>query len=197
MEFGPRALGARSIIGDARSPELQSTMNVKIKFRESFRPFAPVVLEGARRRVLRDGARDRQPVHAARRAGAARSVGRPRRATAARGFDKLKVVRSEIPAVTHVDYSARVQTIDPERDGRFYQLVKTFEALTGCPVIINTSFNVRGEPIVRTPAHAYPLLHGHRHGRARRGARGADQERAAGQRASGSASAYVDAFQPD
>jgi carbamoyltransferase len=154
MEFGPRALGARSIIGDARSPALQSTMNVKIKFRESFRPFAPVVLK---ERVadyfeMAPGIDSPYmllvaPVRDERRTDVS--------AGAASGFDKLKVVRSEIPAVTHVDYSARVQTIDRERDGRFYQLVKTFERMTGCPVIINTSFNIRGEPIVSTPAHAY------------------------------------------
>jgi carbamoyltransferase len=154
MEFGPRALGARSIIGDARSPALQSTMNVKIKFRESFRPFAPVVLK---ERVadyfeMAPGTDSPYmllvaPVRDERRTDV--------NAASASGFDKLKVVRSEIPAVTHVDYSARVQTIDRERDGRFYQLVKTFERLTGCPVIINTSFNIRGEPIVSTPAHAY------------------------------------------
>jgi carbamoyltransferase len=154
MEFGPRALGARSIIGDARSPKLQSTMNVKIKFRESFRPFAPVVLK-ERVGDYFEMAPDTDspymllvaPVRAEHRT-AAGSDG-------ATGFDKLKAVRSDIPAVTHVDYSARVQTIDRERDGRFYDLVKTFERRTGCPVIINTSFNIRGEPIVHTPAHAY------------------------------------------
>jgi carbamoyltransferase len=154
MEFGPRALGARSIIGDARSPKLQSTMNVKIKFRESFRPFAPVVLK---ERVadyfdMAPGTDSPYmllvaPVRADRRVAGM--------VDGAKGFDKLKVVRSDIPAVTHVDYSARVQTIDRARDGRFYDLVKTFERRTGCPVIINTSFNIRGEPIVHTPAHAY------------------------------------------
>jgi carbamoyltransferase len=154
MEFGPRALGARSIIGDARSPKLQATMNVKIKFRESFRPFAPVVLK---ERVadyfeMAPGTDSPYmllvaPVKAERRLAGARD--------GAKGFDKLKVLRSEVPAVTHVDYSARVQTIDRARDGRFYDLVQTFERRTGCPVIINTSFNIRGEPIVHTPAHAY------------------------------------------
>src|SRR5690606_33878092 len=133
---------------------IQSTMNVKIKFRESFRPFAPVVL---RERAsdyfdMPEGVESPYtlivaPVRAERRT--AQLV------DAAAGFDKLKVVRSEIPAVTHVDYSARVQTIDAERDGRFYRLVKAFERKTGCPVIVNTSFNIRGEPIVGTPAHAY------------------------------------------
>jgi carbamoyltransferase len=152
MEFGPRALGARSIIGDARSPSLQATMNVKIKFRESFRPFAPVVL---RERVadyfeMAPGTDSPYmllvaPVKDERRTKI--------NGEQLRGLDKLKATRSEIPAVTHVDYSARVQTIDRERHGRFYDLVKTFEQKTGCPVIINTSFNVRGEPIVNTPAY--------------------------------------------
>jgi carbamoyltransferase len=154
MEFGPRALGARSIIGDARSAALQSTMNVKIKFRESFRPFAPVVLKERVSEYFEMATGTDSPYMLL-----VAPVSEERRtnhagATAA-GFEKLKVVRSEIPAVTHVDYSARVQTIDPERDGRFYHLVKTFERMTGCPVIINTSFNIRGEPIVSTPAHAY------------------------------------------
>jgi carbamoyltransferase len=154
MEFGPRALGARSIIGDARSASLQSTMNLKIKFRESFRPFAPVVLK---ERVadyfeMAPGTDSPYmmlvaPVKDERRT---RINGEQ-----PRGLDKLKSLRSEIPAVTHVDYSARVQTVDRERHGRFYDLVKTFEQKTGCPVIINTSFNVRGEPIVNTPEQAY------------------------------------------
>jgi carbamoyltransferase len=154
MEFGPRALGARSIVGDARSATLQSTMNLKIKFRESFRPFAPVVLK---ERVadyfdLAPGTDSPYmllvaPVKDQRRT---RINGEP-----LRGLDKLKSLRSEIPAVTHVDYSARVQTVDRERHGRFYDLVSMFEQKTGCPVIINTSFNVRGEPIVNTPEQAY------------------------------------------
>ena len=152
-EFGPRALGGRSILGDARSTALQATMNVKIKFRESFRPFAPVVLK-ERVDEFFDMAPGTDspymllvaPVREAHRAGAV--------ASEARGLDKLKERRSDIPAVTHVDYSARVQTVD-QRHGRFYQLLKTFERQTGCPVMINTSFNVRGEPIVLTPEHAF------------------------------------------
>jgi carbamoyltransferase len=154
MEFGPRALGARSIIGDARSPVLQSTMNLKTKFRESFRPFAPVVLK---ERVadyfeMEPGTDSPYmllvaPVREDHRTG---SDGSP-----ARGLDRVKQIRSDIPAVTHVDYSARIQTVDRERHGRFYDLVKAFEQKTGCPVIINTSFNVRGEPIVCTPEQAY------------------------------------------
>ena len=156
MEFGPRALGSRSILGDARSRDMQSVMNRKIKFRESFRPFAPSVL---RERVddyfemrpeedspymllvapVRDG--HRTPLDGG--------------TNGLRGLDKLKVARSDVPAVTHVDYSARVQTVDAVRHGRYAALLRAFEAKTGCPVIINTSFNVRGEPIVCAPEHAY------------------------------------------
>jgi carbamoyltransferase len=156
MEFGPRALGCRSIIGDARSEAMQSVMNLKIKFRESFRPFAPS--------VLRDRVSDYfamrhdedspymllvAPVKEEHRLAA---DGADR---GARGIELLKIKRSDVPAITHVDYSARVQTVDPERHGRYYRLIKRFEEKTGCPVIINTSFNVRGEPIVRSPEEAY------------------------------------------
>ncbi len=154
MEFGPRALGARSIIGDARSPAMQSLMNLKIKFRESFRPFAPSVLqERASDWFAFDGespymllvadvaAHRRVPVIAA---DAARS-----------GLDRLKVARSQIPAVTHVDGSARLQTVRRETNPLFYEIIEAFYDLTGCPAIINTSFNVRGEPIVCTPEDAY------------------------------------------
>jgi carbamoyltransferase len=154
MEFGPRALGARSIIGDARSASLQSTMNLKIKFRESFRPFAPVVLKERVADYFEMAPGTDSPYMLL-----VAPVKDERRTQIngeqLRGLDKLKSQRSEIPAVTHVDYSARVQTVDRERHGRFYDLVKTFEQKTGCPVIINTSFNVRGEPIVNTPEQAY------------------------------------------
>ena len=156
MEFGPRALGCRSILGDARLSEMQSMMNQKIKFRESFRPFAPVVL---RRRAEEyfdlQGAVDSPymlfiaPVAEQKR----RSVSEQDRTKV--GLEKLRTVRSEIPSATHVDYSARVQTVDEERHRRFYRLLSAFEMLTGCPVIINTSFNLRGEPIVCTPVQAY------------------------------------------
>ncbi len=153
MEFGPRALGGRSIIGDARSQKMQSVMNLKIKFRESFRPFAPSVLQ---ERVgeffeMRRGEDSPYMLLVA-------PVRPEKRLTApngATGLEKLKQNRSVVPAITHVDYSARVQTVDAERHGRYYKLLKAFEAKTGCPVIINTSFNVRGEPIVCTPEHAY------------------------------------------
>ena len=154
MEFGPRALGGRSIIGDARSQKMQSVMNLKIKYRESFRPFAPIIKhdkvsewfehEGAspymlivapvcedKRKIMTD---DESQLF---------------------GIDKLNVPRSEIPAVTHVDYSARLQTVHPETNPRFYQLLDAFEEKTNCPLLVNTSFNVRGEPIVNTPEDAY------------------------------------------
>jgi carbamoyltransferase len=156
MEFGPRALGSRSIIGDARSEQMQSTMNLKIKFRESFRPFAPSVLRERVDEFFQMRPNEDSPymllvapVDAAQR----RRVNG--NATGLSGIDQLKVQRSTIPAVTHVDYSVRVQTVDAERHGRYYGLLRAFEQKTGCPVIINTSFNVRGEPIVCRPAEAH------------------------------------------
>ncbi len=153
MEFGPRALGCRSIIGDARSTEMQSLMNLKIKFRESFRPFAPVCLE---ERVSDYFELDRPSPYMLLVANV-----RPERripVSATRSDDLRETInqaRSDIPAITHVDYSARLQTVSRERNGRFYDIVKAFDALTGCGVIINTSFNVRGEPIVGSPEDAY------------------------------------------
>jgi carbamoyltransferase len=159
MEFGPRALGNRSILGDARSPSMQSVLNLKVKYRESFRPFAPSVLRedvgewfeldedspymlivadvvGKRRRQMTDDER------------------------ALFGIDKLNVPRSEIPAVTHVDYSARIQTVHEETNPRYHRLLSAFKARTGCPVIVNTSFNVRGEPLVCTPEDAFRCFTG-------------------------------------
>jgi len=154
MEFGPRALGARSILGDARSRKMQATMNVKIKFRESFRPFAPAVLredvaeyfemrpdEDSPYMLLVAPVRDDKRL-------AIESRGE-------KGLDKLRQVRSVVPAITHVDYSARVQTIDAERNPRFTKILQAFKRKTGSPVLINTSFNVRGEPIVNTPEDSY------------------------------------------
>jgi carbamoyltransferase len=156
MEFGPRALGSRSIIGDARSRAMQSVMNLKIKFRESFRPFAPSVLaeETSEYFEMAPGVESPYMLLVAPVQTSKRSLldGEDSRA---KGLDRLKLRRSEIPAVTHVDYSARVQTVDAERHGRYYRLIKAFEAKTSCPVIVNTSFNVRGEPIVCTPEDAY------------------------------------------
>jgi carbamoyltransferase len=154
MEFGPRALGNRSILGDARSSNMQSVMNRKIKYRESFRPFAPSVL---RERVAEYFAMDTDspymllvaPVSKQRRLPVNEEMKN------ARGIELLHLPRSDIPAVTHLDYSARVQTVHPETNPRFHALLKVFEAKTGCAVLVNTSFNVRGEPIVCTPEDAY------------------------------------------
>jgi carbamoyltransferase len=156
MEFGPRALGSRSILGDARSTRMQSVMNLKIKFRESFRPFAPSCM----RQHVQDWFEMRPqedspymllvaPVRQDRRKEGAEAEG-------LKGIDRLlKVVRSDVPAITHVDCSARVQTVDPVRHGRYYRLLERFYEKTGTPLVINTSFNIRGEPIVCTPADAY------------------------------------------
>jgi len=156
MEFGPRALGARSILGDARNPDMQSVMNRKIKFRESFRPFAPAVLvEQVDDWFERASCEESPYMLLISPVAKTHRTGQGAELEAARGLDKLGVLRSDIPAVTHVDYSARFQTVDRRRHGRFHALLEHFHAKTGCPVIINTSFNVRGEPIVCTPADAY------------------------------------------
>jgi carbamoyltransferase len=154
MEFGPRALGGRSIIGDARSPKMQSVMNLKIKFRESFRPFAPTVL---REHVADWFELDADSPYMLLVADVLRSRRLPAPADDASlwGIEKLNVPRSTIPAVTHVDYSARIQTVRPETHGLYYDILAAFNRRTGCPVIVNTSFNVRGEPIVCTPEDAY------------------------------------------
>ena len=157
MEFGPRALGARSILGDPRSHDMQSTMNRKIKFRESFRPFAPSVLRDRAAEYFDVRPCEDSPYMTLTAPVAARHRRQPDGGDApgARGLDRVKLVRSNVPAVTHIDYSARVQTVDPERHGRYGALLRAFEARTGCPVVINTSFNVSGEPIVCRPEHAY------------------------------------------
>jgi carbamoyltransferase len=154
MEFGPRALGARSILGDPRSQRMQSIMNLKIKFRESFRPFAPSVL---RERVSEYFDMDTDSPYMLLVAPVKRE--RQLAMTVAQdglfGIEKLNVPRSDIPAVTHVDYSARVQTVRRDTHPAYYDLLRAFDGLTGCPVLVNTSFNVRGEPIVCTPRDAY------------------------------------------
>ncbi len=159
MEFGPRALGGRSILGDARSPTMQSVLNLKVKYRESFRPFAPSVLredlaewfemdyDSPYMLLVADVAKKRCKAMAPEQ-------------QALFGIDKLKVPRSDIPAVTHVDYSARIQTVHKETNGRYHALIGAFKGLTGCPVIVNTSFNVRGEPIVCTPEDAFRCFMG-------------------------------------
>lgn len=154
MEFGPRALGGRSILGDARSQKMQSVMNLKIKYRESFRPFAPIIkYDKVSEWFEHDGASPYMlivaPVQKNKRKAMTEAESR------LFGIDKLNVPRSEVPAITHVDYSARLQTVHPQTNPRVYQLLDTFEARTGCPLLVNTSFNVRGEPIVNTPEDAY------------------------------------------
>ena len=156
MEFGPRALGSRSILGDARSPQMQSAMNVRIKFRESFRPFAPSVLEERVAEYFETRPHEPSPyMLLVANVRESKRTQRPADAPKLTGIDKLKELRSCIPAVTHVDNSARIQTVDAQRHGRYYRLLKAFEAQTGSPVVINTSFNVRGEPIVLNHEHAY------------------------------------------
>jgi carbamoyltransferase len=159
MEFGPRALGARSILGDARSPTMQSVLNLKVKYRESFRPFAPSVL---RERVSDYFELDTDSPYMLLVADVVES--RRKEMTPEQqdlfGIAKLNVPRSDIPAVTHVDYSARVQTVHQETNPRYHALISAFERLTGCPVIVNTSFNVRGEPIVCTPEDAFRCFMG-------------------------------------
>ncbi len=154
MEFGPRALGARSILGDPRSREMQSVLNLKIKFRESFRPFAPSVL---REHVSEYFELDEESPYMLLVADLKKDklVELEESDTKAKGFDKLKVIRSVVPAITHVDNSARIQTVSKEDNPSYYNLIKSFYEKTGCPVIINTSFNVRGEPIVCTPNEAF------------------------------------------
>ncbi len=159
MEFGPRALGARSILGDARSPTMQSVLNFKVKYRESFRPFAPSVL---RERVADWFELDYDSPYMLLVADVVtqRRKGMTPEQRALFGIEKLNVARSEIPAVTHVDYSARVQTVHADTNPRYHALIAEFERLTGCAVIVNTSFNVRGEPIVCAPADAFRCFMG-------------------------------------
>jgi carbamoyltransferase len=154
MEFGPRALGSRSILGDPRSPRMQADMNIKIKFREGFRPFAPSVL---RERVSDYFEMDCDSPYMLLVAPVKRERQIPMTLQQRKlwGIDQLNVLRSDIPAVTHIDYSARVQTVCRETNPDYYDLIREFESLTGCPVLVNTSFNVRGEPIVCTPEDAY------------------------------------------
>ena len=159
MEFGPRALGARSILGDPRSPDMQKLLNLKVKYRESFRPFAPSVLgEDAAEWFDLDGDSPYMLFVADVVEGRRRAMTEAEHALF--GIDKLNVARSDIPAVTHVDYSARVQTVDMETNRHYHALITRFKELTGCPVVVNTSFNVRGEPIVCTPEDAFRCFMG-------------------------------------
>ena len=159
MEFGPRALGGRSILGDARSPKMQSMLNLKVKFRESFRPFAPSVL---REHVCEWFELDQDSPYMLLVANVLEQHRKPMTEDEQRlfGIEKLNVPRSDIPAVTHVDYSARIQTVHKETNPRYHALIQRFNQRTGCPVIVNTSFNVRGEPIVGTPEDAFRCFMG-------------------------------------
>jgi len=159
MEFGPRALGNRSILGDPRSPRMQSVMNLKIKYRESFRPFAPSVLrEDVSQYFEFDGDSPYMllvaPIVSHRRRELAEADSNKF------GIDLLNVPKSDIPAVTHVDYTARIQTVHSETNPRYYQLLKHFKTITGYGTLINTSFNIRGEPIVCTPEDAFRCFMG-------------------------------------
>jgi carbamoyltransferase len=154
MEFGPRALGARSIIADPRSAEMQSKLNLKIKFRESFRPFAPAVLREDVTDYFEENCQSPYMLLVEPLRESIRTESTPGE-RGLQGLAKLKCVRSTIPAVTHVDYTGRLQTVTAERNGWFYDIVKAFKERTGCSVIVNTSFNIRGEPIVNTPEEAY------------------------------------------
>ena len=154
MEFGHRALGDRSIIGDPRNEKMQSVMNLKIKYRESFRPFAPSVLAD---KVSDYFELDHNSPYMLLVANIKEDlkIAMTEEQKQLFGIEKLNIPRSQLPAITHVDYSARVQTVHPETNPRYHQLISEFEALTGCGVLVNTSFNVRGEPIVCTPEDAY------------------------------------------
>jgi carbamoyltransferase len=159
MEFGPRSLGGRSILADPRSPVMQKLLNLKVKYRESFRPFAPSVLredvsewfdldaDSPYMLLVADVAKSRQ-------------LAATNNENSLFGIEKLNILRSSIPSVTHVDYSARVQTVHEQTNPRYYHLIKRFKEITGCPVLINTSFNVRGEPIVCTATDAYRCFMG-------------------------------------
>jgi carbamoyltransferase len=154
MEFGPRALGARSILGDARSAKMQKMMNLKIKYRESFRPFAPAVMDSETSRYFELDRPSPYMLLVADVRKELRSAVKERKESLW-GIELLNTVRSKIPAVTHVDYSARIQTVHPDTNPKFYGLLREFQKLTQCPVLVNTSFNVRGEPLVCRPVEAY------------------------------------------
>ena len=159
MEFGPRALGARSILGDPRSDKMQKNLNLKVKYRESFRPFAPSVL----REDLTDWFdinEDSPYMLLVANINSKKKIEMNDEQKKLFGIDKLNIKRSEIPAVTHVDYSARIQTVSKDTNKSYYDLISKFKEKTGCPVIVNTSFNVRGEPIVNSPTDAFNCFMG-------------------------------------
>jgi len=159
MEFGPRALGGRSILGDPRSPTMQKNLNLKVKFRESFRPFAPSVLREDVDKWFNIN-QDSPYMLLVAEVLEDKKIKMSDEEKKLFGIDKLNIKRSDIPAVTHVDYSARIQTVHNETNPKYYSLIKKFKEMTNCPVLINTSFNVRGEPIVNTPSDAFNCFMG-------------------------------------
>ena len=159
MEFGPRALGCRSILGDPRSEKMQKNLNLKVKFRESFRPFAPSILKEDLSKWFETSVESPymllvSNIHAKKK------IEMTEEEKKLFGIEKLNIKRSEIPAVTHVDYSARIQTVNQNTNKRFYDLILKFKEKTNCPIIVNTSFNVRGEPIVNSPIDAFNCFMG-------------------------------------
>ena len=159
MEFGPRALGSRSILGDPRSDKMQKNLNLKVKYRESFRPFAPSILREDLSKWFNMNV-DSPYMLLVADINSNRKIEMTENQKKLFGIDKLNIKRSEIPAVTHVDYSARIQTVNKETNKSYYDLISKFKEKTGCPVLVNTSFNVRGEPIVSTPTNAFNCFMG-------------------------------------
>ena len=159
MEFGPRALGCRSILGDPRSDKMQKNLNIKVKYRESFRPFAPSILKEDLSKWF-DMSNDSPYMLFVSKINSKKKIDMTEEQKKLFGIDQLNIKRSEIPAVTHVDYSARIQTVDKKTNKSYYDLISKFKEKTGCPVLINTSFNVRGEPIVNSPIDAFNCFMG-------------------------------------
>ena len=159
MEFGPRALGGRSILGDPRSPDMQKNLNLKVKYRESFRPFAPSVLEEEVENWFDINLKSPYMLLVAN-VKKEKCIKMTEKQENLFGIKKLNIKRSEIPAITHVDYSARIQTVHERTNAKYYKLLNKFKEITGCPVLVNTSFNIRGEPIVNTPEDAFNCFMG-------------------------------------
>ena len=159
MEFGPRALGNRSILGDPRSSVMQKNLNLKIKYRESFRPFAPSILREDLEKWFNINVKTPYMLMVANISND-KIIQMSDEEKKLFGIDKLNIKRSEIPAVTHVDYSARIQTVHKETNNKYHRLIESFKEKTGCPILVNTSFNIRGEPIVNTPLNAYSCFMG-------------------------------------
>ena len=159
MEFGPRALGNRSILADPRSEKMQKNLNLKIKFRESFRPFAPAILDEEKSNWFEMDTVSPYMLFVSNLKNEKR-INISKKDLDSEGFDLLKINRTVVPAITHVDYSARVQTVHKETNSKFHDLIKSFQFITDCPMLVNTSFNIRGEPIVCSPVDAYRCFMG-------------------------------------